>query len=147
MDVGQVIGITAAVTVGAVIAGIIIAAALKHAKENDVIDREKLLEECFGEHIYTESFSASQASAWLQKHKEKMKEGTKALVMKITPSTLSELGVKAEITPDMDNFLAIAVVDAASKKMIDSLLVKYEALDEKLEEMLAKGNGTMVIGG
>ena len=47
----------------------------------------------------------------------------------------------------MDNYLAIAVINSTTKEMEDSILVKYDELDERLEELLAKGDGTLVVGG
>ena len=41
----------------------------------------------------------------------------------------------------------LAIVEADSQKMKDSILIKYGNLDEQLEQLLAKGDGMLVING
>ena len=132
--------------VAGLVAGILTTKALSLSKENKIVDKEKLLEECFGEHMYVGRFSLVQARDWIKMRQENISNGAKALVMKITPETLASLGKDVEITQNMDNYLVIAIINGSTKEMEDSILVKYNKLDEKLEELLAKGNGTLVVG-
>ena len=138
---------TSASFVVGVVAGILIAKAMEQSKTNEVVDKEKLLEDAFGEHITLSTFSLMQAKDWIKAHKDSLDSGAKALVLKITPKTLKDLNINAQISSDMDNYLAIAVVNTATSQMLDSILIKYDELDEKLEELLAKGDGTLVVGG
>ncbi len=144
METAEIIGIATTAT-AAVVIGIIIANAIKNSKNSEVIDEEKLLEDCFGEHMYVSTFTLSQAKDWIKVRKESIEKGSKALIMKITPQTLKELNINAEINMDTDNYLTIAMVN--NGQMEDSILIKYEELDSRLEEMLAKGDGTLVVGG
>lgn len=130
-----------------IVAGILIAKAMEQAQNGKIIDKEKLLEDAFGEHITLSTFSLTQAKDWIKAHKDSLDNGAKALVLKITPKALKDLNIDVEISNDMDNYLAIAVVNMATNKMEDSILVKYDELDDKLEELLAKGDGTLVVGG
>lgn len=96
--------------------------------------------------MYVGRFSLVQARDWIKMRQENISNGAKALVMKITSETLASLGKDVEITQNMDNYLVIAIINGSTKEMEDSILVKYNKLDEKLEELLAKGNGTLVVG-
>jgi hypothetical protein len=145
METVQAIGIAASVAAGVVIA--IIMAKLKQHSEDASIDKEKILEECFGDHMYAEKFSLGQARDWIKLHQDKLNSGAKALVMKITPDSLRKLNISANISEDMENYLTIAIVDSVKNQMEDSILIKYDELDEKLENLLAKGDGTLVVGG
>ena len=144
METAEIIGIAATAT-AAVVIGIIIANAIKNSKNSEIIDEEKILEDCFGEHMYVSMFTLLQAKDWIKVRKENIEKGSKALIMKITTKTLKELNINAEINMDIDNYLTIAMVN--NGQMEDSILIKYEELDSKLEEMLAKGDGTLVVGG
>ena len=50
-----------------------------------------------------------------------------------------------DIGNNLKNNIVIAIVDEASKNISDSVLVKYETLDAKLEEALSNGNGVLVV--
>lgn len=142
----EILGMSASFAAG-IVAGILVEKALSHSKADKVVDKEKLLEDCFGEHIYVGKFSLAQARDWINARKENINNGSKALVLKITSETLKNLGKDIEISSDMENYLAIAVINSTTKEIEDSILVKYDELDEKLEELLAKGDGTLVVGG
>lgn len=138
--------IAVSVTAGVVL-GILIEKALAMSKENKAVDKEKLLEECFGEHMCVGKFSLVQVRDWIKAHQENLNNGSKALVLKITPETLKSIGKNIEITDNMDDYLAIAIINSNTEQMESSILVKYKELDEKLEEILAKGDGTLVVEG
>ena len=142
----DILSTSASFAVG-VVAGILITKAMEQSQTNKVVDKEKLLEECFGEHMYVGTFSLAQARDWIKARQENINRGAKALVLKITPEALQKLGKNIQISLDMDNYLAIAVINSITKEMEDSILVKYDELDEQLEELLAKGDGTLVVGG
>ena len=141
----NIVGSPFSFTVGIVI-GIIANKALESAKENKVIDKEKLLEESFGEHIYVCRFSLSQAKDWINARRSSIDNGSKALILKLTPKSLKNLCLEAEISDDADNYLVIAIVETISGEVEDTLLVKYDELDEKLEGLLIKGDGSLVVG-
>ena len=141
----NIVGSSVSFTVGIVI-GVIANRALESAKENKVIDKEKLLEESFGEHVYASRFSLSQAKDWIKVRKDSIDNGSKALILKLTSQTLKDLSVEAEISDDAENYIVIAIVETTSGEVEDTLLVKYDELDEKLEELLIKGDGSLVVG-
>lgn len=104
------------------------------------------LESCFGEPSYSDSFSLSEVKQWVKLREEKLKNDCKAVVLKANSKTLSTLGRKFEMKEDGKNYLVIAVVDT-DKKIEDSVLIQYNKLDDSLENVLAKGDGVLVIGG
>lgn len=133
--------------VGGIVIGIIIEKALTKMREDKEIEREKLLEECFGEHIYAGTFSLAQMRDWVKSRNELLKNGAKAFAMKINDETLTKLGVQVQLGKEMENFLVIAILNEAEKNMVDSVLIKYENIDSQLDRLLEKGNGMVVIGG
>ena len=46
----------------------------------------------------------------------------------------------------VENYLVLVIM-TGNKEITDSLLVKYEKLDQELENALAKGNGILVVKG
>ena len=114
----------------------------KETKEERV---RKFLEHCFGEAAYAGSFSLSEARDWIKARKTLMEEGAKALVAKARNDTLKMLGRELNLALDAGNYLVIAIVSDAEKKIKDSVLIKYDRLEPQLEDLLAKGNGVLVV--
>ena len=54
------------------------------------------------------------------------------------------LSVKGSLISDADKQYD-AIVDEANKQISDSVLIKYEMLDMKLDAALSKGNGILVV--
>ena len=120
---GYVVGVAA---VAGIIIAILAAKASRMQKENKPIDREALLEEAFGDHMYADCFSYSEAVEWIKQHKEALNQNAKALVMKVNDETMNAIGQNLHLGQSMDNYLLIAVVDMVTKEMLASILVKYD---------------------
>ncbi|MCM1228377.1 MAG: hypothetical protein NC320_13320 [Clostridium sp.] len=116
-------------------------------KSNKNIKNENVLISAFGEPLYSEKFTLQQTKEWLKKREGLIKSGCKALVLKANEELLKSIGKNLDIGSDVDNFLVIAVINTVSKEIEDSVLVKYDSLEDDLENLLSKGNGTLVVGG
>lgn len=126
-------------------AGIIIDRILASISEKRKVDQDKILENCFGEPMYASSFSMGEVRDWIKSREEMLKNGAKAIVLKANSETLQRIGKDLAIGKDLKNNIVIAIVDETNKNITDSVLIKYETLDEKLEEALDKGNGVLVV--
>ena len=62
----------------------------------------------------------------------------------ITYTNLSKIGKDIEVWEDNNN-IVIAIVDDVTHNIEDSVLIKYEKLDQALENSLAKGDGVFVV--
>lgn len=140
------IGYVGAVAGGMVLGVILDRIALSLAS-NRKLEKEKILEECFGKPMSTGAFTLSEARDWIQAREALLQNGGKAAILKVNSETLRGIGKDLDVGNSLKNYLLIAVVDGASKSMVDSVLIKYEALDEALEEALKKGNGVLVVEG
>lgn len=108
-------------------------------------DKTKILEECFGEPMCTNTFTIDEAKEWITVRKEHLENGAKAVIMKINDNTLKSLGKELNIGSEIGNMMIVAIMNTQSSHIIDSVLIKYETLDQNLEKMLAKGNGVLVV--
>ena len=97
--------------------------------------------------MYMDTVKLEHITAWVKERKALLDSGTQALVMKVTPENLKKLGVTANLQGMNEQFLIIAVVMKASQSMEDSILIKYDRLDDQLEQILAKGDGSLVVNG
>jgi hypothetical protein len=84
---------------------------------------------------------------WIKAREESLKNGAKAVVLKVNKDTLKQIGKDLDIKDGDKKNLVLAIIDKDSKDITESLLVKYETLDKKLEDALAKGNGVLVVEG
>ena len=109
-----------------------------------------LLEANFGECVYADNFSFRETVSWIKKRGDLLKGGAKAMVFKIDDEQfISMFGKHSKVQLMGDTYLAITIigdnVDDEAPKSENNLLVKYETLDEKLENVLA--NGEWVVEG
>ena len=125
--------------------GVIIDKVVHYVQVNKKIKYSKVLEDCFGEPMYTNTVTASDIRDWCKAREDSLKTGEKIIVTKAIPEKLKEMGKEIEIGKGIDNYLVIALVD--NKEIKESLLIKYEKIEDSLSEALDKGNGTMVVGG
>ena len=132
---------------GGIAIGIIIEKLIAQMKENQRIERSKILENCFGEPMYTNCFSMEEVKEWIKGREDKLKAGAKAVILKANKNTLQKIGKDLDIGEGLDKNIVIAVVDESNKSIEDSILVKYEKLDDVLENALAKGDGVLVVEG
>ena len=109
-----------------------------------------MLEANFGECVYADNFSFRETVSWIKKRGDLLKGGAKAMVFKIDDEQfISMFGKHSKVQLMGDTYLAITIigdnVDDEAPKSENNLLVKYETLDEKLENVLA--NGEWVVEG
>lgn len=133
------------VIAGGIALGIILDRIILTIAENRRIEKEKILERCFGEPMYTSSFSMGEVRDWIKSREEKIQNGAKAIVLKANSATLRKIGKELNIGNNLKNNIVIAIVDESSEDITDSVLIKYESLDSKLEEALNKGDGVLVV--
>ena len=133
------------IIIGGIAVGIILDRIAIAIKENQKLKKEKILESCFGEPMYTNTFSMSEVRDWIKARESLLQNGAKAIVLKANSETLHRIGKDLDIGNNLKNNIVIAIVDEASKNISDSVLIKYETLDAKLEETLRKGNGVLVV--
>jgi hypothetical protein len=107
--------------------------------------REKVLSEYFGSPIFASTFSLKDVKDWINARSDKIAVGAKVIVLKANDETLKSLGKELNIGSGVAKIIILAVVDEEKKDIIESSLVKYETLDDKLDGSLAKGNGVLVI--
>lgn len=133
------------IMVGGIALGIILDRIIVTVMENKKIEKEKILEKCFGEPMYTSTFSMSEVRDWIKARESLLQDGAKAIVLKANSETLRRIGKDLDIGNNLKNNIVIAIVDEAGKNISDSVLIKYETLDGKLEEALSYGNGVLVV--
>lgn len=131
--------------VGGIALGILLDRIVIVVEKNRKIEKEKILEKCFGEPMYTNSFSMSEVRDWIKSRETMLQSGAKAIVLKANTETLRRIGKDLDIGNNLKNNIVIAIVDEINKNITDSVLIKYEVLDVKLEEALNKGNGVLVV--
>ncbi len=130
---------------GGVAIGIIIAKIVMQMKENQKLERKKILENCFGAPMYTNYFSMSEVREWIKGREDKLKTGAKAVILKVNRDTLQKIGKDLDIGEGIDDNIIIAIVNETNNDIEDSILVKYEKLDEALENALSKGDGVLIV--
>lgn len=133
------------IMVGGIALGIILDRIIIAVMENKKLEKEKILEKCFGEPMYTSSFSMGEVRDWIKSRETMLQNGAKAIVLKANSETLRRIGKDLDIGNNLKNNIVIAIVDEASNNISDSVLIKYEILDAKLDEALSKGNGVLVV--
>lgn len=135
------------IMVGGIAIGIILDRIAVAVMENRRLEKEKILERCFGEPMYTNTFSMGEVRDWIKARESLLQNGAKAVVLKANSETLHRIGKDLDIGNSLKNNIVIAIVDEISKDISESVLIKYETLDEKLEEALSRGNGVLVVEG
>ena len=133
------------IMVGGIAIGIILDKMIIAVMENKKLEREKILEKCFGEPMYTSLFSMAEVRDWIKSRETLLQDGAKAIVLQANSETLKGIGKDLDIGNNLKNNLVIAIVDESCKNISDSVLIKYETLDARLDEALSKGNGVIVV--
>ena len=129
---------------GGIVIGIIIEKMIIQSKENKKLECSRLLEQCFGQAMFTSNLSMKEVQEWIKGREDRIKSGSKAIILKANKSTLSKIGKDIEVWEDNNN-IVIAIVDDVTHNIEDSVLIKYEKLDQALENSLAKGDGVFVV--
>lgn len=133
------------IMVGGIALGIVLDRIIIAIMENKKLEKEKILEKCFGEPMYTSLFSMDEVRGWIKSRENLLQNGIKAVVLKANSETLRGIGKELNIGNNLKNNIVIAIVDEANKQISDSVLIKYEMLDMKLDAALSKGNGILVV--
>lgn len=134
-----------AFTVGATALAAFLAWLFKNMSETSSEDK---LENSFKNRIYTDVFTHEQMRGWIKERESLIQNNCKALVSKVNPTTMRELYEAInDIDNGLDNYLAIVIMNNGTHDIEDSVLIKYSSLDKRLEDILAKGDGTLVVGG
>lgn len=118
---------------------------IKLADSEKSVNEIDSLKQCFGEPLHSSYFTLDQTKNWIKARKNQLCLGEKALVMKINSETMKKIGYSLKFKNEIEKYLLLAIV--SDNDVSDTLLVKYELLEPKLEELLAKGNGTLIVGG
>lgn len=114
-------------------------------KADGIQSRTDALRSCFGEPMSTTTLTFSEVKEWIQARKDQLVDDAKAAVVKVDENTMKSLGKDLD-TRGVENYIVLVVM-TGDKQISDSLLVKYEKLDQELEGALAKGNGILVVKG
>ena len=130
---------------GGVAVGILLAKLIAQIKENKKLEYAKILENCFGEPMYTNNFSLAEARDWIKSRKEKLENGAKAVILKANSETLQNIGKDLDIGEGPDKNIVIAIINETTKEIEDSVLIRYEVLDDELDAILEKGKGILVV--
>ena len=112
-------------------------------KESGIQNRTNALQACFGEPMIATRFTLQEAKQWIYARKGQLVNGTKAAVVKVDENTMKSLGKNLD-TRGVENYIVLVLM-TSDKQIADSLLVKYEKLDQELEDVLASGNGVLVV--
>ncbi len=112
-------------------------------QESGIQNRTDALRACFGEPMYATKFTFAEVKEWIYARKAQLVDNTKVAVVKVDDNTMKSLG-KSLDTKGVENYIVLVVM-RDDKQITDSLLVKYEKLDQELENTLAKGNGILVV--
>ena len=129
-----------------VAAGAVLETVLLKIQESTVKGHIKSLRDCFGEPMCTTTFTFKEVKEWIKAREDSLQAGSKAIVLKANSKTMGNLGKELNLD-GVENYLIMAVVDKDSGDIQDSVLIKYERLDQALENALAKGNGVLVVEG
>lgn len=132
---------------GGICAGILIDRAITYMIEKKKIKYEDILIKCFGEPMYMNVVSFNDLGDWANNRQDKMNETTKILVTKTTSQYFKDLQSQYNISGQADSFLLLALIDTSKQEdsVIESLLIKYNSIEESLNEKLSSSDGTLVI--
>lgn len=114
-------------------------------KADGIQSRTDALRSCFGEPMSATTLTFGEVKDWIQARKDQLVGDTKAAVVKVDESTMKSLGKELD-TRGIENYLVLVIM-TGDKQIADSLLVKYEKLDQELENALSKGKGILVVKG
>ena len=117
------------------VAGVFLDRLMKTLKENRILKCTELLEKEFGEPMYVNKFTFDEVNEWILQRKEKITDGYKAVVLKVNKDSFAKISSDLVIEEDLNKYLLLAIYKDGAFE--ESLLVKYETLDEKLLEMLS----------
>ena len=101
-----------------------------------------ILEACFGETVYADTFSFLEAVNWVKRHARLLKDGASVLIFKMDDAKFNEMFGKSfkDVVLNDDQYLVLTIMRDGNPDETNSLLVKYENLDSRLQAELADGS-------
>ena len=144
MDVGLMT--LAGIFAGGVVAGVAADMLRVYMKDKKRKASEETLRRNFGEASNVTTFTFDEAMEWITARDELMQNGCSAMIFKVNNETLKTVNKKFNIDFGVEKYLAIVITKEPNKKFLDSVLIKYDRLDSRLENELAQGKGSMIIG-
>ena len=137
----------ALVSAGGVIIGIIADRLISHFinKKNNMY--EETLIKTFGDISYISVFSAKDLYDWSASRKDQLEKGFKIVALMANAKSLEKINVKFDKNGTSRNTIIMAVVDLNNedKPVVDSLLVRFGSLDDKISNEFKKGDGIIVV--
>lgn len=112
-------------------------------RESGIQSRTNALQACFGEPMSTTRLTYQEVVQWINARRDQLVDNTKAAVVKVDENTMKSLGKDLD-TRGVENYIVLVIM-TGDKQITDSLLIKYEKLDQELENSLARGNGVLVV--
>lgn len=132
--IGVAVGLTA---------GIVLEKLLTKISLGREIESEKLLKEQFGDPLYINCVSLEDINNWIQGKKDSLSCEGKICVLQAKRELLSKVSPNIKMSSNIDNYVVIAIV--SEDKIKDSILIKFDSMDEKLKSTLDKGNGVLIV--
>ena len=117
-----------------------------NSKRKKILEAEGTLIRNFGALTTNTSFSFDEAMDWITARDELMQDGCDAFIFKAGNDNFKLINQRFNIDFNTGKYLVVAIVKDR-KNIQDSLLVKYDVLDKRLEQELAQGNGALIIEG
>lgn len=115
----------------------------KHSRKGK--KSEEVLKRNFGEPSVVTTFTYNEALDWIIQHDDLMKNGHEAVIFKVNNQTLKMVNRKFNVDFGVEKYLVVGIRKKKELSISDSVLVKYDRLDERLENELAPGKGFLVI--
>ena len=120
-----------------VVGGIFLEKLLRKFKDTRILKCSELLEKNFGSPIYSNNFTIKEVTEWFEVRKDKIDNDYKGIVMKINKETFDKMAIDLKIEKDLNKYLLLGIFKEGS--FSDTLLVKYEFLENKLNDALKEG--------
>ena len=102
------------IMVGGIAIGIILDKMIIAVMENKKLEREKILEKCFGEPMYTSLFSMAEVRDWIKSRETLLQDGAKAIVLQANSETLKGIGKDLDIGNNLKNNLQVGCIQSGS---------------------------------
>lgn len=119
------------------IGGVVFEKTLRSLKESRLLKCEELLKKNFGDPIYVSRFTLEEVKEWIMGRRAAIEDGARAVVMKVNKESFAKISPDLVIEESLNNYLLLAIYK--DKDFLDTLLVKYETLEDGLSEQLKDG--------
>lgn len=126
--------------------GVIIGVFLEKFKMagNKKIQSEKILIDTFGDSMYISRFSFDDLKKWIDGHKDDITKDDKVALIRPKKNLFEKLGKSIEISDDVDQYLLLAVI-SSNDSFKEHLLIKFDYLEDSVEEKLNLGDGILIV--